>query len=419
MASSKSSRWDAAYSPVSMPRPDAQFYEPEQPYEYEVARRWWSLPRSICLPLQQGGWCQVVFSGRPGGAMGPDVRDAVLRFISSPVQPQDLPVGQAEQLEKVVGDVEFHVRSSDWRTHQHQSDPVYNHVLLHIVMVCNDSQPTRRQDGTVIPTCTLADVSAAHKLVSFPLVDKRLEAWPCQQLSDPQRHKLLQRAGLLRFEAKCHRFLEELHAMEPAQIPELEPYDRSLFLALSEGLGYGRDREVFRALGMRLLLGRGELSAPLGRSLCPAPLDHSRLHVLMNLFSRWRPPGIWHTLCACLLPPNGANDPTLILNELRACFRKTGLSMARTDILLCNVVFPFAAAVALLEQHELLAERARMLYLQHPGLPSNWITRSMCAQLQLSKEPHGSCLQQGLHYIYQQTCREKDCSSCIIGLQRI
>jgi hypothetical protein len=79
------------------------------------------------------------------------------------------------------------------------------------------------------------------------------------------------------------------------------------------------------------------------------------------------------------------------------------------------VVFPFAAAVALLEHDVVLEKRAQHLYETHPGLSSNAITRMMSAQLQLAEEPHGSCRQQGLHYIYQQTCQAKSCATCMMG----
>ncbi len=82
---------------------------------------------------------------------------------------------------------------------------------------------------------------------------------------------------------------------------------------------------------------------------------------------------------------------------------------------MCNVVLPFAAAVAFLERDTLLAEQAQELYLNHPGLPSNRITRMMCMQLRLREEPRNSCQQQGLQYIHQQTCQEKRCELCIAG----
>jgi hypothetical protein len=105
------------------------------------------------------------------------------------------------------------------------------------------------------------------------------------------------------------------------------------------------------------------------------------------------------------------------LDRLRAVFY--GLGTARADILICNVVLPFAMAVALIEQDSSLAEQAQALYTEHPGLSSNRITRAMCEQLQLTKEPKGACEQQGLHYIYQQTCREKRCELCMVGERKL
>jgi hypothetical protein len=100
------------------------------------------------------------------------------------------------------------------------------------------------------------------------------------------------------------------------------------------------------------------------------------------------------------------------LSALRAIF--PDLSAARADILICNVILPFAAAVALVEQDHTLLEQAHELYITFPGLTSNQVTRSMCKQLGLEREPKNACQQQGLHYIYAQTCREKHCDTCIV-----
>ncbi len=109
-------------------------------YEDEVARRWYALPPGVFLPLSSGASCQLLFAGRPGSAVGPDVRDAVLRFSREETQS--------------VGDVEFHVRASDWFAHQHHTDARYNSVLLHVVLICDNTSPALRQDGTSIPMCS-------------------------------------------------------------------------------------------------------------------------------------------------------------------------------------------------------------------------------------------------------------------------
>jgi hypothetical protein len=305
-----------------------------------------------------------------------------------------------------VGDVEFHVRASDWFAHEHHMDARYNNVVLHVVLICDERMPTQREDGAVVPVCSLYDLAHAASLVP---------AWPCQHgmsmMSDDERVRLLRFAGLLRFEQKTYTFAKALHAAEAHGA--FSAYDVCLISALAEGLGYGRDRDFFRAAGLRLLGLPGKMPEPLGHSDEPPPLDASRLRVLSNLVEKWRAAGAWTSMRAILCSNLENSSSNTLLAELRLVFR--GLSSGRADILICNIVLPFAAAVAFIEGDEILGERAQKLFVEHPGLPSNSVTRAMCRQLQLEREPRGACEQQGLHYIYAQTCREKLCGQCIAG----
>ena len=380
-------------------------------YESDLARRWWSFPPGTVLPLHDGTQGQLVFCGRPGSSAGPDVHDAILLL---PVQADSHSHNNTATLCRYVCDVEFHIHTRDWYVHQHHCDPRYNNVLLHVVLYADAAPKTLRQDGTRIPVCVLADISIA---ASSPIA--AAPSWPCQSFMrdlDEQRSAYLcEQAGLLRFEQKTEHFVEQLHHALAAG--DDDAYDSCMLLALAEGLAYGRDRAFFRAAGLRLLQKTSPLPEPLGRSAQPSPLDDARLRVLARIQTVWRIPGLWRTLCSLLL---AASDQSFRpyserLDLLRAAFCDLGLSLARADILTCNVVLPFAAAIGLLEKRPPLVEQARTLYLQHPGLPSNHITRMMRAQLQLAQEPRGSCRQQGLHYVYQQTCREKRCDQCLFG----
>ncbi len=388
--------------------------------ERDVARFWWSLPVWTPLPLTNGETWHVIFPGFPGGGPGPDVRDAVLSpFISDSSLSNSL-YGQEQCSTRIVGDVEFHIHTSDWRAHSHATDPRYNSVVLHMVMICDDPKPTLRQDGHSVPVCSLHDVP---RLTSLPITRVGREAGrPCREvmrrLGEEERCRLLTHAGILRFEQKTAAFVEQLHCALPGQHYDL--YDTCFVPALAEALAYGRDREFFRAVGQRLLEerdGRITLPEPLGRTEEPAPLDAQRLRVLARLVERWCIPGIWLTVRALLLQSYSTDVlyPGNVLQELRNAFSQLGLSLARTDILICNVVLPFAAAVGLLEQEQRLVQCAQDVYRCHPGLPSNRVTRMLSAQLQLAAEPHTACQQQGLHYVYQQTCREKRCNICLLG----
>ena len=54
-----------------------------------------------------------------------------------------------------VGNVEIHIRSSDWYKHQHHQDLAYDNVILHVVL--EKDSIVSRSNGTIIPTLVLKD----------------------------------------------------------------------------------------------------------------------------------------------------------------------------------------------------------------------------------------------------------------------
>ncbi len=52
-----------------------------------------------------------------------------------------------------VGNIEFHVRASDWYRHKHDKDPAYDSVILHVVE--HDDSPVFRPNGEKIPQMEL------------------------------------------------------------------------------------------------------------------------------------------------------------------------------------------------------------------------------------------------------------------------
>ncbi len=141
--------------------------------EEDVARRWWALPLHVNLPLTNGESYQLIYPGRPGGPAGPDIRDAILSFSHAHTGADAS--AENDEVHKTTGDVEIHIRATDWFLHQHHTDKRYNNVVLHIVLICDSNQPTLRQDGTVIPTCSLNDIPPSTR-------NHVLLHWPCHHV---------------------------------------------------------------------------------------------------------------------------------------------------------------------------------------------------------------------------------------------
>ena len=52
-----------------------------------------------------------------------------------------------------AGNVEMHLKASDWKMHKHQSDPAYDNVILHVVL--DEDEKINRQNGSRIPCLEL------------------------------------------------------------------------------------------------------------------------------------------------------------------------------------------------------------------------------------------------------------------------
>ncbi|WP_422859294.1 DUF2851 family protein [Flagellimonas sp. S174] len=64
-----------------------------------------------------------------------------------------------------AGNVEMHVKSSDWYTHHHETDSNYDNVILHVVW--EDDVVVYRKDGSKIPTLELKNLIPEELLVSY------------------------------------------------------------------------------------------------------------------------------------------------------------------------------------------------------------------------------------------------------------
>lgn len=83
---------------------------------------------------------EVISTGQHNGSSGPDFFNARLRIG-----------GQLW-----AGNVEIHLKASDWYVHHHEKDMAYDNVILHVVW--EDDMPVFRKDNSVIPVLELKEV---------------------------------------------------------------------------------------------------------------------------------------------------------------------------------------------------------------------------------------------------------------------
>ena len=181
--------------------------------------------RQTELRTEAGRRVRVVYPGRSGVTAGPDFRDALL---------------EVEGVGLVRGDVELHIKQSDWNSHGHGRDPNYNGVVVHGALEASSAE-TRLQSGSLAPVMDLQSL-----LTEVSQEELKLDLWQALSLKGfPQPQTLgeaeetLDRAGSLRFRSKA-RWL--------ATCIELDGPDQALYQALMEGLGYSTNRRPFEQL---------------------------------------------------------------------------------------------------------------------------------------------------------------------------
>ncbi len=134
--------------------------------------------------------------GRHNKNAGPDFLDARIRIGNT----------------LWAGNVEIHVRSSEWIQHKHQNDTAYDNVILHVVY--EEDKPIFRKSGQAIPCIELKKrippgISNTYQRLS------QNEHWiPCQQhfasVGDIIKNLWIDRMLVERFEQKTEGIAAEL-----------------------------------------------------------------------------------------------------------------------------------------------------------------------------------------------------------------
>ena len=172
----------------------------------------------------------VIYPGRTNGDNGPDFRDAVI----------------VNKSHLTKGDVEIHVKSSDWYSHEHHADAEYNNVILHVVMWHDCNSATLLQSGNSVPVLCLAR-ALRHQAYLLPY------QLPCFQILDHVDRqtlgKLLNTAGEERFKQKAMHFQAEI-----LRFAQKEEAGQVLFRGMMRALGYAKNTKPFEDLADKIPL---------------------------------------------------------------------------------------------------------------------------------------------------------------------
>jgi hypothetical protein len=85
-----------------------------------------------------------------------------------------------------AGNIEIHLKSSDWFLHHHQDDPAYENIILHVVYT--DDKPIYRNSSEPIPTLELKNSFDKNIFTKYDGFLKSEKWIPCENLINSVGH---------------------------------------------------------------------------------------------------------------------------------------------------------------------------------------------------------------------------------------
>ena len=352
----------------------------------------------------------VLYRGLRGRGPGPDFRDAVIRAPGGTLK----------------GDVELHVRASDFRRHGHHRDPAYDRLALHLVCWPDEPEDTLLASGRRVTVAALAPwLERCGEEIRSWLERPALWEEPCRSANDHMGGEavaaVLDRLGDIRFRRRAAEFRRALNRQDAEEV---------LYGALLEALGYGGNREAFRSLARRLPW-RG-----LRPALLSVPVEGRVSFALevLRMAAKEPPPLAWRV--AGLRPGNHPARRLEAVAQLAAGYAETGLARGMAALLdgdlpqgvasltvkvggrtligagravemLTNALLPFLAAAGM-EPHP---GRAMEFYGQLPRPAAYGAIRHLDEAVGRAVRVDAR-RQQGMLFLLRNYCTQGRCGSC-------
>ena len=351
--------------------------------ERHVQAIWYdSALRPACLRTVLGGDVSVVDPGVWNLEAGPDFRHAVLEL--------------GRDRRRVEGDVEVHLKPSDWSLHGHSTDSAYGNVVAHVTWHQGDPPPDLPPG--CVSVCIGNFLRARNDfspdeidVAAYPYAKLPASRRPCERFfgQNPDLGlEVLREAGRRRLLVKAHRMQKRfLRVGDPEQV-----FYEEMFAAF----GYAKNSVPFRVLAERLPLQDLPASEEMA---CEALNSVAALEVAET-----------HPWCRANIRP--ANRPEVRMMDAAALFtggKPRHLGSRFLAALMANVIVPYAIARGVVK------DVPRWL----PPECANGVTR--LAAFRLFGRDHNPALysgngvlQQGLIQIHRDYClaAHPDCVAC-------
>ena len=169
------------------------------------------------LKTTQGESLQILHPGEHNSNAGPDFFNARIRCGDT----------------LLAGNVEVHLRSSDWKKHFHQHDKAYQNIVLHVVY--EDDDPTISTQDEVFLTLELRHLISKRVVERYEDLQQLQPFVPCkshwESVDEITKSTWLQRMLIERLETKCEAIQELLTQTE-------QNWEEAFYIMLARNFGF-------------------------------------------------------------------------------------------------------------------------------------------------------------------------------------
>lgn len=183
------------------------------------------------LKLKSGESIQILNPGISNDHSGPDFLQGHIHY---------------EELDH-YGNIEIHLKSSDWYKHGHQNDPAYDNIILHIVL--EDDEPVLNSQGKIIPCLVLKGRIPLNFYQNYESLMNSNEKIACtkqiEKLDPLILTSMMERVLLERLDMKSDEILEILEE-------QAGDWEETVFQTILQSFGFKRNKPGFKELSKRL-----------------------------------------------------------------------------------------------------------------------------------------------------------------------